>query len=282
LRRLAPRVTAEGRWHRTSIRCRSKEPDVYYERGGRCDRGAPAILFLHGLGSCGDDFRPQLAAFAAEYRLLVVDLPGHGRSTLPRNRLTVEGMAVEVDRLLADLGEGAVHVVGVSLGGCVGLALALAAPARVRTLTLVNAFARLRPAGTAATLRMALRGVLLATAPMSAVAALVARSVFPRPEQKELRHAARTSLARTSRRGYVAAAAALTRFDVRASLARVRCPTMVVAGTDDRTVAIDAKDTLAREIPGARWVVVPGSGHVTNADQPAVFNEMLKEFLATR
>lgn len=191
-------------------------------------------------------------------------------------------MAAEVDRLLAHLGERAVHVVGLSLGGCVGLALALHAPARVRTLTLVNAFARLRPADTGATLRMALRGLLLATAPMSAVAALVARSVFPRPEQDALRQAAAMSLARTSRRAYVAAAAALTRFDARASLERVRCPTMVVAGTDDRTVAIDAKDALARAIPGARWVVVPDSGHVTNADQPAAFNELLKEFLATR
>jgi pimeloyl-ACP methyl ester carboxylesterase len=54
---------------------------------------------------------------------------------------------------------------------------------------------------------------------------------------------------------------------------------MVVAGTDDSTVAIEAKDALARAIPGARWVVVPASGHVTNADQPAAFNAILKEFL---
>jgi 3-oxoadipate enol-lactonase len=55
---------------------------------------------------------------------------------------------------------------------------------------------------------------------------------------------------------------------------------MVVAGVDDATVGIEAKDALARAIPGARWVVVPGSGHVTNADQPAVFNAALREFLA--
>jgi 3-oxoadipate enol-lactonase len=240
----------------------------------------PAILFLHGLGSCADDFRQQVPAFAADYRLLLVDLPGHGRSALPRGHLTIEGMAAEVDALLAHLGEGPVHVVGLSLGGCVGLALALHAPSRVRSLTLINAFARLRPADTGATLRMALRGVLLATAPMSAVAAFVARTVFPRPEQGALRSAAAESLARTPRRAYAAAVAALARFDARASLGRLRCPTMVVAGTDDRTVAIEAKDALALGISGARWVVVPDSGHVTNADQPAAFNEILKEFLA--
>jgi pimeloyl-ACP methyl ester carboxylesterase len=223
-----------------------------------------------------------VTAFGRDYRLLLVDLPGHGRSALPPARLTVEGLAAELDALLAHLGEGAVHVVGLSLGGCVGLALALRAPSRVRSLTLVNAFARLRPADTGAALRLAARAVLLATSPMSAVAALVARALFPRPEHRALRRAAAASLARTSRRAYAAAAAALASFDARTSLAGVRCPTMVVAGIDDRTVSIETKDALARAIPGARWVVVPGSGHVTNADQPAIFNAMLREFLAAR
>jgi 3-oxoadipate enol-lactonase len=268
-----------GRSRQQGARWR-KEPDVYYERSGRPDGDAPTIVFLHGLGSCAEDFRQQVPAFAADYRLLLVDLPGHGRSALPRGRLSVEGMAAQVDALLRHLGEPSVHVVGLSLGGCVGLALALHAPARVRSLTLINAFARLRPADAAATLRLAARGVLLAMAPMRAVAAYVARTVFPRPEQAALRRAAAESLARTRRGAYAAAVAALARFDARASLDHVRCPTMVVAGADDRTVDIDEKDALAHAIAGARWVVVPGSGHATNADSPAAFNEVLREFLA--
>jgi len=174
------------------------------------------------------------------------------------------------------------HVVGLSLGACVGLALARQAPARVRSLTLVNAFARLRPTDTRGALRLALRAALLGAAPMSTVAALVARTVFPRPEQAALREAAVASLARTSRRAYAAAAAAVAAFDGRASLAGLRCPTMVVAGIDDATVGIDAKDALARAIAGARLVLVPHSGHVTNVDQPVAFNRVLTEFLAGR
>jgi pimeloyl-ACP methyl ester carboxylesterase len=55
-----------------------------------------------------------------------------------------------------------------------------------------------------------------------------------------------------------------------------------VAGADDGTVGIDTKDELARAVPGARWVIVPDSGHATNVDQPAAFNAILKEFLAAR
>ena len=55
-----------------------------------------------------------------------------------------------------------------------------------------------------------------------------------------------------------------------------------MAGADDATVGLDPKETLARAIPGSRWVVVPGSGHATHADQPETFNATLRDFLAAR
>ena len=243
---------------------------------------APAIVFLHGLGSCADDWTWQIPAFERDHRLLLVDLPGHYRSPLPAGPLTIDVMADSVSALLTRLNEPPAHVVGLSLGGCVALALALRAPERVRSLTLVNAFARLRPASPAAALRLAVRLALLATAPMSAVAALVARGLFPRPEQAALYEAAVRSLGRNSRRAYFAAFRAVLGFDVRAALARVRCPTLVVAGADDATVALDLKEALARAIPGSRWVIVPGSGHATNADHADAFNATLRDFLAAR
>jgi 3-oxoadipate enol-lactonase len=191
-------------------------------------------------------------------------------------------MAEDVETLLAHLSETTVHVVGLSLGACVAVALASRAPARVRSLILVNAFARLRPTDPRAAIRFALRALLLGTAPMTTVAALVARTVFPRPEQEALRRAATARLARMSRRGYAAAAGAVATFDARAALRDVRCPTMVVAGIDDRTVGLDAKHALADAIAGARLILVPDSGHVTNVDQPAAFNTVLKEFLSAR
>src|SRR5437867_1772653 len=126
-----------------------KGPDVYYERRGRGAADAPAIVFLHGLGSCADDWTWQIPAFERDHRLLLVDLPGHYRSPLPAGPLSVDAMADAVGVLLARLGEPPAHVVGLSLGGCVALALALRAPERVRSLTVVNAFARPLPAGRA-------------------------------------------------------------------------------------------------------------------------------------
>jgi pimeloyl-ACP methyl ester carboxylesterase len=254
---------------------------VYYERHGRVDAEAPSVLFLHGLGSSATDWTEQIAEFGPRCRLLLVDLPGHYRSALPPGRLTVEGLATAVARLLDELDEAPQHVLGVSLGACVGLALALGAPARVRSLTLINGFARHRPTSAASTLRLVTRVALLATGPMRTSAALVARSLFPKPEHAHLYRAAVQSLSRTSRRAYLATLAALATFDARDRLGSVRCPALVVAGDRDATVALAAKEELARGIPGARLVVVPDSGHATHYDQPELFNRLAREFVAS-
>jgi len=253
---------------------------VYYERRGLGVAGAPAVIFLHGLGSSGEDWAPQLTPFGARYRLLLVDLPGHWRSARPRKRLTVEGMAERVDAWLSELGERSVHVVGLSLGACVGLALALEAPGRVRSLTLVNAFAKLARPDAAGTLRLALRLALLAVAPMRTVAAFVARGLFPEPGQAALYRAAVASLGRTSRRAYLESIAALAAFDARDRLGSVRCPTLVIAGERDRTIALAPKAALARGVPGARFEIVRESGHATPHDQPDAFNRLTLAFLA--
>ncbi len=241
--------------------------------------GAPVVLLLHGLGSSADDWALQTPALVERYRVLAVDLPGHHRSARPRGVLSVERMAAMVEALLETLGIARAHVVGLSLGGCVALALALGAPARVRSLVVVNGFARLRPSGLRAALRGAGRLVLAFAAPMSVVAAYVAREAFPRPEQAALRRAAVERLAANPRRHYLAGLAAILRFDVRHRLGEIRCPTLIVAGACDRTVPRAPKELLARSIPGAALRVVADSGHVSQFDQPAAFNRLLIEHL---
>jgi len=239
------------------------------------------VVLLHGLGARAGDWTFQRSALAERHHVIAVDLPGHGRSTLPRGGIVIESMADRVAALLAHLATPPAHLLGLSLGGCVALAVAARAPARVRSLTLVNTFARLRPAGPRAALRMLVRLALIAGAPMPVVAAHVARGLFPKREQRPLYEQAVASLAATSRASYVAAIRALARFDARPWLAGVRCPTLVVVGDRDATVPRSAAHVLCAGIAGARLVVVADSGHATTHDQPAALNRALLEFLQT-
>jgi pimeloyl-ACP methyl ester carboxylesterase len=242
--------------------------------------GVPTVLFLHGLGSCADDWAAQVPLFSERFRVVAPDLRGHGRSARGPGRLGVARFAADVSRVLATLGERRVHVVGLSLGGCVGLELALSEPHLVRSLTLTNTFAKLAPDGPRGALRMAQRLALLCLAPMPVVAAHVARGLFPKPEQAALYRAAVARLGANPRQTYLASIAALAAFDVRTRLAAVRCPTLVVVGDRDRTVPRAAAGVLGG-IPGARVLVVPDSGHATPYDQPDRFNGAVLDFLAS-
>ena len=241
----------------------------------------PPVLLLHGLGSASRDWAWQIPSLQRRYRVIAVDLPGHGLSPVANGPVTIEAMADGVVGTAAAVAPEPAHVVGLSLGACVAVRMALQTPDRVRSLTLVNPFACVRPQGPGDCVRLLTRLVLLATAPMPRLAAHVARRLFPWPEQRPLYEAAVASLAATPRRGYAAAVRALARFDARGQLAAVRCPTLVVVGDRDRVVSLDAKLALAAAIPGARVAVVPGSGHVTPVDRPEVFNRLLLEFLAS-
>jgi pimeloyl-ACP methyl ester carboxylesterase len=189
-------------------------------------------------------------------------------------------MADDVAALLSAVTQPPAHVIGLSLGGCVRLALAIRAPSHVRSLTLVNAFASRPRLGIRGYAKMLTRLGLLAVAPMRTVAAHVARDMFPRPEQEEIYRAVAESLGRNARTAYAAALLSLARFDARSGLCRVRCPTLIVAGDRDATVPMTAKEYLYREIASARLVVVPDSGHATNIDQAELFNRAVVEFIA--
>lgn len=238
-----------------------------------------AVVLLHGLGSCADDWWLQFPALAARYRVVAPDLRGHGRTDKPPGPYTVPQMAEDVVGLMEALGVGEAHVVGLSLGGLVAQALAARHPDRVRSLILVNTFARLRPRGLRSWRLLLQRGLALLVGGVEKQAEVVARSMFPHPDQGAIRRAAVERLRANDPRAYRAAIYAAMRFDGRPDLVRIRVPTLVVAGTEDTTVDMAAKEELARNIPGARLEVVPHSGHVTPVDQPAHFNRLVLQFL---
>lgn len=238
----------------------------------------PTVVFLHGLGSSADDWTLQIPVFAERCRVIALDLRAHGQST-SNGRFSVEGMADDVAELLAQLGEPPAHVVGLSLGGCVALALGLRHPARVRSLTLVNTFARYRSNGWASLGRGLKRIWLLWFRPMEAMAAFVAAGLFPKPEQRPLYEAAVASLSRNSKNSYFLSIRAIGRFDVEAQLDAIRCPTLIVAGDRDTTVPLAWKEFLHRAIPGSQRLVIPDSGHATPYDQYEVFNREVMGFI---
>lgn len=241
-------------------------------------QGSPLVL-LHGLASRAEDWGLQVPAFSPHYRVLAPDLRAHGRSAASR-WFTIEQMADDVAGLLDQFGAHPAHVIGLSLGGCVALALALARPGLVRHLVLVNTFAHYQAGQGATRARARRRLEVLLTGSPQQMAAFVADGLFPQPDQTELHAAAMASLAHTPRAVCFHALAAAARFDVRGKLGRIVTPTLVVSGARDTTVPARCSHELTLGIPGARCWVLPNSGHATPMDQAAIFNERVLQFLS--
>lgn len=244
---------------------------------GRENETTP-VLLLHGLGSCGDDWALQTAALTPTFPVLTVDLRGHGSSPSGPGWPTMADLAGDVAGVLSDESVSRVHVVGLSLGAAVGLQLALDGSVSVDCLTLVNGFANL-DLGLRGRGRALARLALLLLGRMDWLGSWVARSVFPDPEQAELRRTAAERLAANERGDYLRALWALRNFDARERLHDVRCPTLVVAGMADRTVPYGLKQELAEGVPGAELVSLSASGHATPLDAARRFNRILLSFL---
>ena len=95
----------------------------------------PALIFLHGVGTDGTAWQPQLRAFADEFRVIAWDMPGYADSE-PRTPLTFSDLATDLGNVLDELGIESAHVVGHSIVGLVAQQFAASAPQRLRSLTL--------------------------------------------------------------------------------------------------------------------------------------------------
>ena len=107
---------------------------LYYERVGQ---GEPLVL-VHGLGSSSRDWAYQVPFFAQNYEVVVCDVRGHGQSGKPPGPYSMPLFARDLAGLIEGLGVGPSQVVGVSMGGMIGLQLAVDRPELVRSLVVVN------------------------------------------------------------------------------------------------------------------------------------------------
>jgi len=133
-----PAEADEGEGEAAASPYRRVEVDGITVRHTDPGSGERVVLFLHGFGGDLDNWLFNLQPLSERYRAIALDLPGHGQSTISLPGTTVAELARFVVRFLDTIGVGSVHVVGHSLGGAIASQLALAAPARVESLTLVS------------------------------------------------------------------------------------------------------------------------------------------------
>lgn len=251
---------------------------LHYLRHG----SGPPVIFLHGLGACKELWWPTFHILAATYDCIAFELPGHGASPAPAT-YDLEALATRVLRSCSALGMDSCRLIGHSLGGNIAVRMALAAPAQISRLVLVDAaldardFALWRgrrpPPYTDRTHRTLRR----LTRPL----ALLGQQVSPDDIGSTLRPLARRMHAwlpvtAAAMRGYIAA---IWADPLGPRLSAIRQPTLIIQGTRDPLVLARQAHRAASRIQGAHLRLIPGAFHTPMDEKPTAFVAIVRDFL---
>jgi 3-oxoadipate enol-lactonase len=251
---------------------------LYYELHG--PEHAPVLVLNNGiLMNAASSWMPQTPAFAASYRVLQYDCRGQGQSDHPDEPYSMAQHADDLAALMAMLSIRQAHILGISYGGEVAQAFALAHPTRVLSLILVDTVSEVGPE-----LRFIVEGwkaaarsgdselLFLMTVPWNFSPAFVAA-------RETGLQAARIRYRELDLMAVVRLCEAFEKVDFTARLGDIEALTCVIVAERDILKTPAYADIIHRGIRGSRLVTIPDAGHAVCVEAPAQFNAAVLEFL---
>lgn len=256
---------------------------VNYEVAGE----GKVVVFLHGYTGSSQDWFNQMSALSPMYKVIAVDLRGHGRSSAPPRETdySIEIFVEDVHSILNHLNIEKCCMVGHSLGGFMALEFVLKYSGLLAGLVLVDTSSGDwdKPADYAE-----LRAKLDELARAQGMEAAFEYDAANNPlrverfkRHPELRETSRRKMLMTSVDGYIYTARAMGRWkSVTERLSEIKVPVCIFWGEED-TPFLEASRTLRDQIPDAELITVKGSGHSPHEESPQIFNEKLVSFLGS-
>ena len=281
--RIVPASPLQGRWTGGGDIVRAGGR-LHYARLGKAKAGQPPVVLLHKLGGWIADWRETAALLGRGREVIAFDLPGHGESVWqghpPYAQSTLKTAAL-LAGALTEMGIDRVDLVGTSLGGCIAVALAAAAPERVRRLAVMSSV--LGAAKTAAQVRAAIdvgeQGFYTpqgAPLPLETALSVKAFGLVHGEKINVEQNASRKRAGqwiRPSQRGV-----ALT--DFTRLMPRIDAPTLLLYGARDKSF-IAYREGAEAALKTVRTVFVPDAGAFAQQDNPAASARLLSDFLQT-
>jgi len=249
-----------------------------HDVSGRPD--GPPVVLSNSLGTTSMMWSVQAASLASRFRVVTFDTRGHGESDSPPPPWTIDDLGNDVVALLDELALDRIDFAGVSLGGMLGMWLAVNAPGRVNRLTLICTSARI----SAPDAYLQRAAVVRANGIEPIVDPVVDRWFTPAfarqhphvvQEYKEM-------LAKSPLDGYAACCEAIAHMDLRSDIGRISAPTLVISGADDLAIPPAHGAAIAAAIPGASFVAVAGAAHLANVEQSDEVTRLLFDHLQAK
>lgn len=234
------------------------------------------LLFSNSLATDLSMWDEQAAYFSRKYQVVRYDARGHGESHSTPPPYSLSTLVEDVRSLLDGLGIGAVHFVGLSLGGMVGQLFAARYPQRLLSAALCDTAARMK--------REVWEGRIaeVRSYGIDPQVELSLERWFTKPFRDgnpQVIDRFRKMIRSTSRDGYVGSATAIMEMDSINQLSRIATPTLVVVGRHDPSTPLSDAKLINQKIAGSQLAVIEDAAHLPNVEQSAGFNEVLDNFL---
>lgn len=240
----------------------------------------PWVTMSHSLASNSSMWDEQAALLAKHYRVLRFDTRGHGDSSAPPAPYTLDDMAEDLHGLFAHLGIRETHWIGLSMGGMIGETYALKYPGVFRSMILADTTSRRPPNAEQ------MWGDRVRMARAQGMDALV-DGTLARWFTDPYRQAQPAVMARiadgirsTPVEGFAGCCDAIAKIDVLDRLKEIDCPALVIVGDQDHGTPPEMARQIHANLRGSELLIIPSAAHLSNIEQPAVFNRAMLEFLA--
>ena len=248
---------------------------IHYRDEG--PRAAPTIVFSNSLGTDQRIWDRLIERLGDGFRFVRYDKRGHGLSTAPDAPYALDDHIGDLEALLGQLGIEQAIVCGLSVGGMIAQGLAARHPNRVRALILCDTAEKIGPPEMwEQRIEMARQGGIEALA--DAVMQRWFSEDFRANRQAELA-AWRAMLTRTPAEGYIGTSYALRDADLTQSSAELGVPTLCIGGSEDGATTPEMVQALADLVPGARFVLIEGAGHLPCIESPDAVHAAIDGFL---
>lgn len=250
----------------------------------------PDVLLLHGAGASAHSWAPLVPLLADTYRLIALDLPGHGWTRSPRGRARLGDVAADIAALCKQEGWAPRLVIGHSAGGAVSLELARQGRIHPDRLVILNG--ALENFRGAAGWLFPMMAKMLALNPFTGL--LISQGGRSVEQVRRVLSSAGTELgedalaryARLIQRrahvdGTLAMMAQWSLDDLNRALPGITTPTLFIHGERDGAVALRVAECAAQAMPNARLIALPGVGHIAHEEVPERVAEEILRFAAT-
>jgi len=248
--------------------------ELDYEDYGKGD----VLLLLHGLGSTKKDWDAQVPLFSRKYRVIALDLRGHGDSTKPLDAYGVELMTEDVKQLLDKLAIKKATFVGFSMGGAVAFEMAAKHPEYLDNLVIVNSGPNFNDMGKTGEDLLKNRTTFLKTKGVEPLAKEISFNMFPEAHQIDMRNQFEARCKKNDYNAYFKSFVTLMDWGLGDRIKDIKTRTLVVASDMDYT-PIAFKQAYVDTLQNASLVVIENSRHGVVIDQPEAFNVALEKFL---